>query len=341
MKHSTARVSLLAIPLTLLASAAMAGKAGVTEDEGWSGNILLGAGYVDIENSYLAGNSLIDVENTTIADYSGPQGESDSYPIITGAVNYTFGDGWQAFFGSDLQDLASLDTVQGLGIRKQFDSGGVFGVSLLTSGVLPGEVWQDPYETDAPRSDTDRESTGIQFDWYQILGSNFFLELSTREIDIDVEGSGSSVLGCDLDCTNLLLRDGDDSRFSVGYRWKRGNSVWEPELTVGEDDRDGGAISRDVQNLKLTHTYLGDVWSTVTSVAFVDYEYDELNPILGSTDADGYAAAFSVQRKVDWFDGNWSLVGSVVLADVDSDADFNDTAATGINIGANYSFGKN
>jgi hypothetical protein len=340
MKHSTAVLSLLAIPLTLFASAAMAGKAGVTEDEGWSGNVLLGAGYVDIENSYLAGNSLIDVENTTIADYSGPQGESDSYPIITGAVNYTFGDGWQAFFGSDLQDLASLDTVQGLGIRKQFDSGGVFGVSLLTSGVLPAEVWQDPYDTDGARSDTDRESTGVQFDWYQILGSNFFAELSTREIELDDETSGSSVFVCGVDCMNQLRRDGDDSRLKVGYRWERGNSVWEPELTVGEDDRDGAAVSKDVQNVKLTHTYMGDMWSTVTSVAHLDHEYDALNPILGSTDADGYAASFSAKRKMDWGNGNWSLVGNVVISDLDSDADFNDATATGINIGANYAFGK-
>ena len=69
MKHSTAVVSLLAIPLTLFATTGMASKYGITEDEGFSGNVVVGLGYVDIENSYLAGNSLIDVDNATITDY--------------------------------------------------------------------------------------------------------------------------------------------------------------------------------------------------------------------------------------------------------------------------------
>lgn len=340
MKHSNAVVSLLAIPLALFAGAASAAKDGITENEGFSGNILAGAGYVDIENSYLAGNNLVDVENVRISNYFAPQGESDTYPVIVAEVNYTFGNGWQVFFGTDLQDLTTLDMVQKLGVRKQWDGLGVMGLSVLASG-MPAEVWQDPFLLDAPRVDTDRDSTGAQFDWYQILDSNFYLELSTREIDIDVEDSGSSVLGCDASCASQLLRDGDNSRLTVGYRWKNGNQVWEPEITVGEDDRDGGAVSSDVRNLKLSHSYLGDQWTTVTSVAFVDKEYDQIHPIFGqATDSDGYIASFSVRRKLDLGDGNWSVIGNVVIADIDSDVDFNDTSATGINIGADYAFGR-
>jgi hypothetical protein len=189
MNYSIIVRSLVAVPLALLAGTANAAQGGITEDTGFSGNVLFGAGYIDLENSYVSGNKLIDVENISISDYGAPKGESDVYPFFSGEVNYTFDNRWQAFFGSNLEDLATLDMTQKLGVRKQWDSVGVMGVSLLTANI-PGEVWEDPYQLNASRSDTDRDSTGIQLDWYKILDSNFYLELSTREIDIDNEQSG-------------------------------------------------------------------------------------------------------------------------------------------------------
>lgn len=347
MKHSNIFSSLLVVPLALLGSSAMAAKGGVTEQTGFSGNVLLGVGYLDLENSYIAGNRLIDVKNNTISNYGSPSGESDVYPLFSGEIDYTFNNGWQAFFGSSLEDLATLDMVQKLGARKQWDGVGVMGVSLLLSGI-PGEVWDDPYQLNASRNDTDRDSTGIQLDWYKILDSNFYLNLSTRQIDIDKERSGQQYcndpgnnVADPAACLNLLRRDGDDSRLTVGYRWKNGDSVWEPEITVGQDDRDGNAISRDVMGLKLSYSYLGEVWTPVASVAYVDYEYDEANPVFGQrTDADGFAASFSVLRKLAMGDGNWSAVGNLLISDIDSDVNFNDSYAFGVTAGINYAFGK-
>jgi hypothetical protein len=345
MKYSIGVRSLIAVPLALLASAAMAAKGGITEEVGFSGNVLFGAGYLDLENSYVAGNALIDVENNTISGYGSPNGESDIYPFFSGEVNYTFDDRWQAFFGSDLEDLATLDMVQKLGVRKQWDGVGVMGGSLLLANI-PGEVWEDPYLLNESRSETDRDSMGIQLDWYRILDSNFFLELNTREIDIDNEQSGVNAftpdnLPCDAACQSSLRRDGDDTRLTIGYRWENGSSIWQPEITVGEDDRDGDAISRDVMGLKLSYTYRGDVWIPVVSLAYVDYEYDQANPIFNQrTDADGYAVSFSMLRKLELWDGNWSAVGNLVVADIDSRVNFNDSYAFGINAGVNYAFGK-
>jgi hypothetical protein len=345
MKYSIVARSLLVVPLALLASAAMADKRGITEQPGFSGNVLVGAGYLDLENSYVAGNALIDVKNNTISGYGSPNGESDIYPFFSGEVNYTFDDRWQAFFGSDLEDLATLDMVQKLGVRKQWDGVGVMGGSLLLSNI-PGEVWEDPYLLNASRSETDRDSMGIQLDWYRILDSNFFLELNTREIDIDNEQSGVNALTpnnspCDAACQSSLRRDGDDTRLTVGYRWENGSSIWQPEITAGEDDRDGNAISRDVMGLKLNYSYRGDVWIPVVSLAYVDYEYDQVNPIFNQrTDADGYAVSFSVLRKLEIADGNWSAVGNLAVSDIDSNVNFNDSYAFGVSAGVNYAFGK-
>jgi Protein of unknown function (DUF2860) len=339
MKHPLVTRSLL-LPLMLAAGGAMAARDNVPETTGFSGNVLFAAGYLDLENSYVAGNRLIDVKNNTISGYGSPSGESDVYPFLTGEVDYTFANRRQVFFGNDLEDLVTLDAVQKLGVRQQWDSVGVMGVSLLLSGI-PGEVWEDPYLLNTPRNDTDRDSTGLQFDWYRILDSNFYSSVSFRDIDIDNEQSGVQFCNGDIACTNALRRDGDDTRLTFGYRARQGSSIWVPELTIGEDDRDGNAVSRDVMGLKLSYSYLGEVWTPVASVAYLDYEYDQLNPVFNQrTDADGFAVSASLFRKLEWGDGNWSLVGSVVGADIDSRVNFNDTSALSINFGANYTFGK-
>jgi len=346
MKTSIVAASLLAVPLALITGTVIGAQSGVTEDTGFSGNVLFGAGYLDLENSYVAGNKLIDVKNNTISGYGSPSGESDAYPFFSGEINYTFDNRWQAFFGSNLEDLATLDMVQKLGARKQWDGVGVMGASLLLSSI-PGEVWEDPYLLNSSRSDTNRDSTGIQLEWFKILDTNFYLELNTREIDIDTETSGKSTapgaygaIVCDQTCQNLLRRDGDDTRLKIGYRWNNGDSTWEPEITVGEDDRDGNAISRDVMGLKLSYSYAGEVWTPVASVAYVDYDYNESNPIVGNTDADGFTGSLSLFRKLEMGDGNWSAVGNLILSDIESDAEFNDSYAFGLTAGVNYAFGK-
>ena len=344
MKYSMFAGRLLIVQLALFSGAAMAGKDGVTEDAGFSADILLAAGYIDLENSYVAGNKLIDVKNNTISGYGSPKAESDTFPFFTGVVNYTFDNRLQAYFGSDLQDLATLDLAQNLGIRKQWDGVGVMGGSLLLSGI-PGEVWEDPYLLNSPRRDTDRDSTGIEFDWWRILDSNFFLELSARDIDIKNETSGSAInynnVVCYDACRSLLRRDGTDTRLTLGYRWKNGSSVWQPEITAGKDDRDGNAISRDLIDLKLSYSYIGDVWMTVASVAYTDSQYDKPNPIFNQrTDSDGFAASISLLRKLELGDGNWSVVGNVIASNTDSKVNFNDSSVLGVFAGVNYAFGK-
>ena len=66
----------------------------------------------------------------------------------------------------------TLDFNTRLGIRKQWDQVGIMGVSLLFSG-LPAEVWEDPYLVGTPRSDTDRDSSGLRLDWCRVVFIGF------------------------------------------------------------------------------------------------------------------------------------------------------------------------
>ena len=331
-----------AVLLSLAAATALATDDKVREAPGFYGSVLVGAGYIDIESNLIKGNKLIDVGEDIIQSVNqSPKSNSDGYPMITGEVNYAFGDRMEVFFGSNIEDLVTLDMSQRLGIRKQWEGVGVVGVSLLWSGI-PGEVWEDPYLAGAPRTDTDRDSSGFQFDWRRILDSNFFLQVRTRKIDIDDERSGTDpALGLTPDQILLLRRDGDDSRVTLGYRWENGPHLLQPEVTIGQDDRDGDAVSADTSAAKLTYAYNGDRWLAVGTVQYFNSDADQANPIYGrKTDSDGYAVGATLSRKLDMGDGNWVAFGAVSYADSDSDVDFHDATVFGVNVGLGYNFGR-
>ena len=327
--------------LAAVSTAAMAADDKVPASNGFSGNLIFGAGYIDLESNLYKGNTLLDVETQTINSvFDSPRSESDAYPFVTGEIGWTFGDRWQVYFGNDIGDLVTLDFSQRLGIRKEWDGVGVVGIAALLSG-MPAEVWADPYLAGTPRSDTDRDSTGLRLDWWRILDSGFFLQLKTRKIDIDNEQSGTDpALGLTAGEISQLRRDGDDSRITLGYRWKDGKETWQPEFIIGEDDRDGKAVSADVTGVKLTYTYAGNLWTMVGTGSFFKSDYDQANPIYDrKIDSDAYALGFSAARKLEVGDGRWSVVGSLVYGDEDSDVNFHDGTAMGVNIGAAYRFG--
>lgn len=314
----------------------------VRDEPGFHGNVIFGGGYIDLESNFLAGNKLIDAGSRTISsvDQSPPSNDT-VYPFVSGELNYTFGDRWEAFFGGSIEDYLTLDLATRLGLRKQFEGVGVTGLSLLFSG-LPADVWEDPYLVGSPRRETDRDSTGFRFDWWRILGSGFFFQYSMREIDLDTELSGTDpALGLTADEIALLRRDGDNSRMTLGYRWQNGRSVWQPEISVGEDDRDGDAVSSDLTSAKLSYSYFADSWTVVGSGAVFQRDYDTANPIYGrKIDDDGYALSVTVFRQLATGDGNWQVFGSLAYADSDSDVDFHDTSATAASIGVAYFFGR-
>ncbi|WP_162846178.1 DUF2860 family protein [Seongchinamella sediminis] len=313
----------------------------VRAEKGFYGNLLFGGGYLDLKSNLVSGNKLIDIGDDTIQSVNqSPDSNSDVYPSFSGEVNYAFGNRMEAFFGSSLEDLVTLDLSSRLGIRKEWDEAGVTGISLLFSGI-PGEVWEDPYLAGSPRNDADRDSRGLRFDWRRIFGSNIYVQISTRDIDIDNERSGTDpALGLTTGEIQLLRRDGNDSRFALGYRWKNGNHILQPELIVGATDRDGDALSADTSSAKLTYGYVGMDWNLAATAQFLNSDFDQANPVYGrKLDSDGYVFNVTTFRNLAMGHGNWRAFGSLVYADINSDVDFHDASAFGVNLGLAYFFG--
>ncbi len=317
----------------------------IPETAGWRGFVVVGGGYTDLKSNVVAGNNLIDIGQPTINSVAQrPQSDDTFHPVATGEINYTFGNGWQAFFGTSLEDAVTLDGVTQLGARKDLGSAGILQGGLLFSGI-PTQVWEDPYAEGVRREETDRDSTGLRLQWDRVLGSPFELTFSYRDISIDSERSGEGVtsVSCDADCQRLLRRDGDQYHFDASYLFRLGEGrrhLVRPFVRYTVDDRDGEAISGDAYRLQLSYIFLGEGYTVASNVAVGSRSHDERNPIFGrTTDSDQFAVDTTIFYRLPTESGRWQAVGNVLWGDDDSDVSFHDSEIFMISAGVMYRFG--
>jgi len=338
------RLCLLAMLTVGTAPAAMAIEP-IPSTPGWRGFVVVGAGYVDLESNTVAGNNLIDIGQPTISSVTQrPSSDDTFHPVVTGEINYTFNGGWQAFFGTSLEDAVTLDGVTQLGVRKDLGSAGILQGGFLFSGI-PTQVWEDPYAEGVRREETDRDSTGLRLQWDRVLGSAFELTFSYRDISIDTERSGEGVtsVACDASCQELLRRDGDQYSFDVSYLYRLGKGqrhLVRPMVRYTIDDREGEAISSDGYRLQLSYIFLGQGYTVASNLVYGGSSHDARNPIFGArTDADGIAVDTTLFYRLPIESGRWQAVGSVLWGESDSDVAFHDNEIFMVSLGVMYRFG--
>ena len=344
MNSTHLRLSLLATMALVAAPAALAIEP-IPSTPGWRGFVVVGGGYADLRSNTVAGNNLIEIGQPVIDSLAQrPRSDDTMFPLVTGEVNYTFGNGWQAFFGTALEDAVTLDGVTQLGGRKDLGSAGALQGGFLFSGI-PTQVWEDPYAEGVRRRETDRDSTGLRLQWDRILGSALELTFSWRDISIDTERSGEGVTSvtCASACQDLLRRDGDQYSFDVSYLYRLGvggRHLVRPMVRYTIDDREGEAISGDAYRLQLSYVFIGQGYSVASNVAFGGSSFDARNPIFGErTDSDGLVVDTTLFYRLPVESGRWQAVGSVLWGEGDSDVAFHDTEIFMINAGVMYRFG--
>jgi hypothetical protein len=344
MNSPNLRVTLLALLTVGAAPAAMAIEP-IPSTPGWRGFVLGGAGYVDLTSNLVAGNNLVDIGQPVIDSVTQrPRSDDTFHPVVTGEINYTFGGGWQVFFGTSLEDAVTLDGVTQLGARKDLGSAGILQGGFLFSGI-PTQVWEDPYAEGVRREETDRDSAGVRLQWDRVLGTALELTFSYRDISIDTERSGEGVtsVACNAACQELLQRDGDQFHFDASYLFRLGEGqrhLVRPMVRYTIDDREGDAISGDAYRLQLSYIFLGQGYTVASNVAFGGSSFDARNPIYGrKTDSDRFAIDTTLFYRLPTDSGRWQAVGSVLWAEDDSEVNFHDSELTSVNLGVMYRFG--
>ncbi len=337
--HLTQRFLVTSV-LAVTGSAAVAAIEPFPNEDGWSGFGIFGLGYMDAKSNLIAGNTLIDIGTDPVATVNdSPRSEDDAFPFLTGEIRYTWAEpGTQVFLGSTIEDIVTLDFAQQLGVRKATENMGTFQLGLLFSGV-PAEVWEDPYVEGISRNETDRDSNGFRFQWDRIGGSELELQITVRDIDIDVERSGEFLALTDAE-RQLLERDGDQIRTQVNYRFMNGPHLLQPELGYLDNDRDGGAMAADGLYGGVLYAYFGQPATFVASATFGQQDYDEPNPVYGRRlDSDYYAFSGTLLYTLPTASKRWQAVGVLTYAEDDSDVNFHDFEVFSVNLGVRYLFG--
>jgi hypothetical protein len=344
MRSRFLRTSVLAVLAVGVAPAAMAIEP-IPSTPGWRGFVLVGIGYTDVNSNLVAGNGLVDVGRPEISSiFQNPRSDSAVHPVFTGEVNYTFESGWQAFLGTSLEDIVTLDSAAQLGVRRQIGDNGTLQAGMLLSAV-PVEVWADPYAENVKRKTTDRDSRGLRLQWDRIMGTGAELTFSWRDVQIDDEKSGQGVtsVSCDADCQNMLRRSGDFYALNASWLFRLGegrNHLVRPMLRYVWDQSDGAAIAGDAWRAQLSYAYATPGYTIVATGAYGQRNRDEANPLYGRrTDSNQGALELTCFYRLPFESGRWQAVGGVLWGDDDSDVNFQDSEVTSVSLALLYRFG--
>jgi hypothetical protein len=318
----------------------------VPDSVGWRGFGVIGVGFTDLSSNLVAGNRLIDIgPKVNESIYRSPRSDSTFHPVLTGELSYTFGNGFQAFVGTSLEDAVTLDAVSQIGVRKNLaDGAGTVQAGLLFSGITT-QAWEDPYAENVVRQETDRDATGVRLQWNRIMGSAFEATVSSRDISFDDERSGQGVTSvtCDLACQGLLRRDGDQIAFDLAYLHRLGgapNHLLRPSVGYTIDDRDGDAVAGDSYRLQLSYVYAQPQYTLTGNIVYGQTRRDARNPLFGvRTDEDRFAVNAALFYRLPASSGRWQAVANVLWGKEDSDVRFHDSDLFMVSVGAMYRFG--
>ena len=312
----------------------------ISQEPGFSGFINLGAGMVNAETNTLAKFIGADVGEDPIDSLDEPaDSEVSAIPVVSLSLTYTFGNkSTELFLGSSIENMAQLDFSSALGVRQGIGSAGIIELSALTT-PLPTEVWEDPYVSGATREETDRDIDGARLQWGNILGSQFDLAVSSREIDIDKERSGDALVAASTITASeqaLLDRNGDIDIVSATYTWGLEDGKLALSLSAIDYDLDGEAMAYDGFSVAVDHVKTFSNGIRLVSKLGVGYfEYDEENPIYDEED-EMDTAEFSVYAFVPDPFGykNWVFNYGFAFGQEDHDINFYDNDIALISAGA-------
>ena len=314
----------------------------IPKESGFSGFVNAGVLYLDVESNLIAGNDVVDVGDKVITSLtSSPRSSDDVTPMLNFDLRYTFASTrTQLFVGNSLEDFIRLDLTSQAGVRQGLSDRSSVSASLVFSSV-PTEVWADPYVVNVPRRKTDTDTKGIRLNWDRILDSNFTLQYTYRDIDLDKEQSGLTQLGLPRAQASLLDRNGDHHRAEVIYRWQVApRHTLLPAYRYEKFDLDGDAMANDQHTLQITYAYRGDRFSVALNAEYVNAEYDAVNPIYGKTrDQDGYGGALQL-----FWHGPFgapkdlSLLGTVAAYESDANIAFYDASVFASGVSLFYRF---
>lgn len=329
--------------LAMLATAPAWALEEIPAESGFTGVIRLSVGMVDAETNMVKGTQFWDLGKQNInSPFQAAKNEDDTFLVPGVQLVYGFGQSrTQVFLTSDIEDLITLEYQAEVGIRKQFDTLGIISLGYVGSGVVPQEVWSDPYDSSQPRNDTNREFDGVRLVWDRIAGLPIEVLFQYRDVHIDTEASGTDpALGLTPAQIASLRRDADDYRAEIGYTWRKSSrETFRPFFGYTNYDAEGDAVKNDGFYMGVDAIYKAETWGVRGFIKAGNRDADSGNPIYGGrrTDSDYYVIAVKGSYKLPW-GKNLFATGALSYGEENNKVEFLDQQTLLVLAGAEWRF---
>ena len=295
---------------------------------------------ISILAGYSESRSPFNTDDNTISDYGKADKESDFLIAPLGTISYTNEAlDKQVYFGTSRSDLAFGRFHVELGYKHKLKDNGTLIFSYVP-GLLTSETWQDPYLLDQARSKTDSTIRGLRFQYNQILGSNFSLELSGGNQDLDEENSGASQVDLDDAQKKSLDRQSDIYFAQLSHFLPISRTqVIRSAVSYTRNDAQGSAMASDSFGAELGVVQRVNKASFALTFSYNYVDFDEQNPIFERTQQDdkwGVFLASQYDAPMGW--ENWNLVSLIGYNQSNSNITFYDEESLLFTVGMNYRF---
>ena len=319
----------------------------ISTESGISGYVAVGALGYDSTNNMLAGSTLGDLGERYVDSLNRPPPTTTTYSMmIDGEIRYTFADyKVEVFLGTLLESYLRYEILSELGARGQVGNAGIFSGGFLFT-MFPAKVWEDPYETDAPRNSTNRIIQGYRLGWDKIMGTQLQVKFSRARHRIDTEESGYSLLepGSDPQLTpaetDLLVRDGYYNKIEASYALKLSESQYlVPGIAYTNYDMEGGAMADNAYSANITYGYNQERYALIVNGLVADLKYEEVNPVFDKTREETvFAVGLTGMYHAPYGLKNWSFVGTLMFVDSEVNIEFYKAQMTVYELGMLYRF---
>ncbi|PSU49520.1 DUF2860 domain-containing protein [Photobacterium frigidiphilum] len=301
-------------------------------EQGFSGDISLLTGFSNTKSQFNT-----DIKSTPSLESSG---ESDTKALIAplGAIQYTFASDKQVFMGTSRSDLALGRFHIEAGYRQLFEGNGMVSLSYVP-GIIGTETWEDPFLVNENRTKTDTKIKGFRFQYKNILGSNFSMETSVGQQEIDSEKSGQKQNLSETEIASLD-REGDIIYLEGAYRQSiaRGRFL-RGALNYTRFDADGDAMSYDTYGAQLSIIQMLPSSSLALTFGYKNAQYEAENPVFDEKQKDDLWSVFLAYEYNEPFGWtNWGLVSLIGYNTTDSNINFYNEDTLMATVGINYKF---
>ncbi|SHK62176.1 Protein of unknown function [Marinobacter antarcticus] len=260
-----------------------------------------------------------------------PESESESLIAPLGSIAYTFGKQLrqQIYFGTSREDIAVGTLAMELGYKHELSSGTVVDVSFLPT-VISGETWQNPYQLNTARRETDITGNAYRLKLESISGSSFSLDLAYATTDVED----------DLNAGTGLARDAESYYAKGGYRFiVSPTSFLIPSVIYIQHDADGSANSFDSYGTDISWFNILGKHSLVLTAGYARRDYDSASTLFTKARSDdelSLFAAYEYRDVMGWKD--WSFISFVGYGDTQSNLTFYGESSYLLAVGLNYKF---